>query len=87
MCLFEGEAISKCGLINAHVTTFHNIKRYSDFCLLLACDGIWDVFENDTAISFVAKHPQCIATSADTLSVPEDSSFKSSVAEICDDLL
>lgn len=45
------------------------------------------MFENDAAILFIDEHAQRIATSTSSLAVSEDSNLKSSVAEICDDLL
>lgn len=49
--------------------------------MLLACDGIWDVYENDAAINFVFQMAGKIDESA------VNNGMRSSVAETCDELL
>lgn len=48
--------------------------------MILACDGIWDVFENNAAINFVCGK-------AELLNAAAKDRRKLAVAEICDDLL
>ncbi|KAH8854218.1 Protein phosphatase 1A [Schistosoma japonicum] len=50
-------------------------KRESDQIILLACDGIWDVFENDTLTTYVLHRLCCLPSLADVCSEILDTSL------------
>jgi len=52
-----GDRVGKSlGVIATPVVTEYKLRRFKDFHIVAASDGVWDVMDNEEVTDFVEKH-------------------------------